>query len=68
MVLKALAPSDDPQMLGRLGPYEVSAVIGEGGMGVVLKGHDRALGRIVATESASSLPRDQWFGTPAFLS
>ena len=48
MVLQSLAPSDDPEMLGRLGPYEVSGVIGQGGMGVVLKAHDRSLNRLVA--------------------
>ena len=48
MVLKSLAPSDDPEMLGRIGAYEVSGVIGQGGMGVVLKAHDRSLNRIVA--------------------
>ena len=48
MVLQSLAPSDDPEMLGRLGPYEVSGVIGQGGMGVVLKAHDKSLNRLVA--------------------
>ena len=48
MVLKSLAPTDDPKMLGRLGPYEISGVIGQGGMGVVLKGFDAALNRYVA--------------------
>ncbi len=47
--LKAiLQPTDDPQMLGRLGGYEVSGVIGQGGMGLVLKGFDRSLNRYVA--------------------
>ncbi|MCA9049152.1 MAG: hypothetical protein KDA89_10520, partial [Planctomycetaceae bacterium] len=32
---RLLSPSDDPQMLGRIGPYEISEVIGHGGMGVV---------------------------------
>ncbi|MHC4407215.1 MAG: hypothetical protein ACYTG0_46990, partial [Planctomycetota bacterium] len=30
--LACLAPTDDPQMLGRIGTYEVSGVIGRGGM------------------------------------
>ena len=47
-VLHLLNPTDDPQMLGRLGGYEVSGVIGSGGMGVVLKGFDGPLDRTVA--------------------
>ena len=47
-VLNLLAPTDDPQMLGRLGAYEVVGIIGSGGMGVVLKAFDRALNRYVA--------------------
>jgi serine/threonine protein kinase len=35
-------------MLGRFGGYEISGVIGCGGMGVVLKGFDAALSRYVA--------------------
>lgn len=49
-VLESLAPTDDPEMLGRIGGYEVSGVIGAGGMGVVLKAHDRSLDRIVAVK------------------
>ena len=47
-VLRSLAPTDDPRMLGRIGPFEVQGVIGCGGMGVVLKGFDPALNRTVA--------------------
>ncbi|MHB8901478.1 MAG: protein kinase domain-containing protein, partial [Thermoguttaceae bacterium] len=47
-VLDLLHPTDDPQMLGRIGGYEVAGVIGSGGNGVVLKGHDRTLNRFVA--------------------
>ena len=47
-VLDSLAPSDDPNRLGRLGGYEVSGVVGVGGMGVVLKAVDSALDRVVA--------------------
>jgi len=39
-VLEALAPTDDPEMLGRLSGYEVSGVVGAGGMGVALKAID----------------------------
>ncbi len=47
-VLKLLAPTDDPHMVGRLAGYEVVGVIGCGGMGVVLKGFDARLNRFVA--------------------
>lgn len=47
-VLRLLAPSDDPQMLGRIGTYEVAGVVGAGGMSVVLKAFDASLSRYVA--------------------
>jgi serine/threonine-protein kinase len=48
--LRLLDPpdADRPDLLGRLGPYEVSEIIGQGGMGVVLKARDPALDRTVA--------------------
>jgi serine/threonine protein kinase len=46
--LAFLEPSDLAGSLGRLGPYEVHSVIGQGGMGLVLKGFDPALNRPVA--------------------
>ena len=48
-----LAPTDDPRMLGRIGAYEVAGVVGQGGMGIVLKGFDPALNRYVAVKVLS---------------
>ena len=46
--LDFLSPADTPGHLGRLGPYPVLSVIGQGGMGVVLKAFDPNLNRLVA--------------------
>jgi serine/threonine protein kinase len=47
-VRELLAPPSHPEMLGRLGRYEIERIIGVGGMGIVLKGFDSELNRPVA--------------------
>lgn len=49
-LLRFLAPTDDPHMLGRLGTYEVSGIVGQGGMGIVLKAFDRTQSRFIAVK------------------
>ena len=43
-----LGPTDDPQMLGRLGAYEIAGIVGRGSTGVVFKALDKRLNRYVA--------------------
>lgn len=43
-----LNPSDDPRMMGRFSGYEIAGIIGQGGMGIVLKGFDPSLNRYAA--------------------
>jgi serine/threonine protein kinase len=52
-VLDLLVPAEYPNHLGRLGTYEVTGVIGVGGMGVVLKAIDPSLDRVVAVKVLS---------------
>ncbi len=52
-VLDLLVPSEYPNHLGRLGTYEVTGVVGVGGMGVVLKAIDPSLDRVVAVKVMS---------------
>jgi serine/threonine-protein kinase len=48
MARQLLGPPSHPEMLGRLGRYEVERLIGSGGMGIVFKGFDTELNRPVA--------------------
>ncbi len=43
-----LQQSDDPAYQARLGPFGIMEALGRGGVGLVLKAHDDALGRVVA--------------------
>jgi serine/threonine protein kinase len=47
-VLKLLGTPKHPEMLGRLGRYDIEQIIGSGGMGIVLKAHDTELNRPIA--------------------
>lgn len=61
LLAEVLSPPTHPEMLGRLGRYEVECVIGCGGMGVVLRAYDRELQRPVAIKLI--LPRLSKNGT-----
>ncbi len=51
--LDFLQPPQDPAYLGRLGHFEISRVIGHGGMGIVLEAYDSHLQRTVAVKVLS---------------
>lgn len=51
--LDFLSPPQDPAYLGRLGHFEISRVIGHGGMGIVLEAYDSHLQRTVAVKVLS---------------
>ncbi len=48
MARSLLSPASHPEMLGRIGRYDVERLIGSGGMGVVFKAYDTELNRPVA--------------------
>ena len=48
--VECLDPSAAPESIGRLGDIEILEVIGQGGMGVVLKGYQAELNRLVAVK------------------
>lgn len=54
-VLSLLKPSEDLRMLGQLDDMPVEAVIGQGGMGVVLKARDSTLQRCLAIKLLSPM-------------
>ncbi|MFK7778499.1 MAG: protein kinase [Gimesia sp.] len=53
--LDFLTPSDNPDLLGTLGEYEIKEIIGQGGMGIVFRALDPKLNRIVAIKVMSPL-------------
>jgi len=61
MLDEVLQSPTHPEMLGRLGRYDIEDVIGSGGMGFVLRGFDRELHRPVAIKMI--LPRLSKNGT-----
>ena len=46
--LDFLQPADKPDLLGKLGRFDIVRVVGRGGMGVVLHGYDPSLARDIA--------------------
>jgi serine/threonine protein kinase len=64
--LDFLRPPAGPDHIGRLGPYDVIGTLGQGGMGLVLKGFDPSLSRevaikVLAPALAASAPARQRF-------
>lgn len=54
-LVEYLAPTDDPNSLGRLGSYEVCGIVGQGSTGIVLKALETRLNRYVAIKVMSPM-------------
>ncbi|TWT84315.1 Serine/threonine-protein kinase PknB [Planctomycetes bacterium CA13] len=68
--LSFLHSASHPEMLGRIGRYDVEAVLGRGGMGVVFRAYDSDLHRsvavkVLAPEWAASVPARERFAREA---
>lgn len=50
---RLLSPSTHPEMLGRIGRYDIERMLGVGGMGIVFRGFDTELHRVVAIKVLS---------------
>lgn len=49
-----LEPASHPELLGRIGRYELEQLVGRGGMGLVFRGHDTDLHRVVAIKTIAA--------------
>lgn len=52
-LIDRLGPTDHPDMLGRIGGYEICGLVGRGGAGIVLKALETSLSRFVAIKVLS---------------
>ncbi len=52
-ITEYLGPTDHPEMLGRLGSYEICGLVGQGSTGVVAKAFEPSLNRYVAIKLLS---------------
>ena len=60
MAQSLLSDARHPELLGRIGRYDVERLIGSGGMGVVFKAHDTELNRPVAIKLLRAFLGLQW--------